>query len=237
MWPRPPSRRFRAGRAQALMKGQIATPALMKAVLDPIHGLRTGRVICQIVLMEIRRDERRFLMADTGITVQPGLEEKADILQSAVGVAHALGVDNPRVALMAATETVKSAMPETVDAQELARRHERGELGSCLVQGPLSFDLAYARDAGGKKRIVGEVVGAADVMIFPDLLSANLTVKAIMYTADCRFGGMLGGTAAPLVFMSRADSTQTRLNSMALTLAFLSGRHSTYRLPGPEGNL
>ena len=85
--------------------------------------------------------------------------------------------------------------------------------------------------------MVGEVVGAADVMIFPDLLSANLTVKAIMYTADCCFGGMLGGTAAPVVFMSRADSPQTRLNSLALTLAVLSGRHSTYRLPAPEGNL
>ena len=211
----------RAGRAQALMKGQIATPLLMKAVLDTRHGLRTGRVICQIVLMEIPRDDRRFLMADTGITVEPSLDDKADILRSSVAVAQALGVAEPRVALVAATETVKAAMPETVDARELTRRHERGEFASCLIQGPLSFDLAYARDAGDKKRIGGTVVGAADVMIFPNLLSANLTVKAIMYTADCRFGGMLGGTAFPVVFMSRADSPQTRLNSLALTLAVL----------------
>jgi phosphotransacetylase len=211
----------RAGRAQALMKGQIPTPLLMKAVLDASQGLRTGRVICQIVLMEIPRDNRRFLMADTGITVQPGLEDKVDILRSSVEVAHALGVARPRAALVAATETVKAAMPETVAAAELTRRHEQEELASCLVQGPLSFDLAYARDAGDKKRVGGAVVGAADVMIFPDLLSANLTVKAIMYTADCRFGGVLGGTAAPVVFMSRADSPQTRLNSLALTLAVL----------------
>ena len=107
----------------------------MKAVLDPNHGLRTGRVICQIVLMEIPRDDRRFLMADTGITVQPALEEKVDILQSAVEVAHALGVANPRVALMAATETVKAAMPETVDAQELTRRHERGRCRPAWFRG------------------------------------------------------------------------------------------------------
>ena len=130
------------------MKGQIATPSLMKAVLDASYGLRTGRVICQIVLMEIPRDHRRFLMADTGITVQPSREDKADILRSSVNVAHALGVALPRVALVAATETVKAAMPETVDAHELTRRHEQGEFASCLIQGPLSFDLAYAQDAG-----------------------------------------------------------------------------------------
>jgi phosphate butyryltransferase len=112
-------------------------------------------------------------------------------------------------------------MPETVDALELTRRHEQGEFASSLIQGPLSFDLAYAQDAGDKKRIGGTVVGAADVMVFADLLSANLTVKAIMYTADCRFGGVLGGTAAPIAFMSRADNPQTRLNSLALTLADL----------------
>jgi len=211
----------RSGRARALMKGQISTSALMKAVLDADKGLRTGRVICQIVLMEIPRDGRRFLMADTGISVRPSLDDKADILRSTVDVAHALGVVQPRVALMAATETVKPVMPETVDAQELTRRHEQGEFACCLVQGPLSFDLAYAEDAGDKKRIRGIAVGAADVMVFPDLLSANLTVKAIMYTADCRFGGVLGGTTAPVVFMSRADTTPTRLNSLALTLAIL----------------
>ena len=113
----------RAGRARILMKGQIATPSLMKAVLDSRTGLRSGRTICQVVLMELPRDGRRFLMADTGICVQPTLEEKADILRSTVEVAQALGLLCPRVALMAATETAKSAMPETVDAQELTLRH------------------------------------------------------------------------------------------------------------------
>ena len=212
---------IRAGKAQALMKGQIATPELMKAVLDPATGLRTGRVICQVVLMEIPRDRRRFLLADTGICVQPSLDERIDILKSTIEVAQALWATTPKVALMAATETVKPSMPETIEAAELVRRGQQGELGECVIEGPLSFDLAYAADAGAKKRVEGSVVGAADIMLFPNLLSANLTVKAIMYTADCRFGGVLRGTAAPVVFMSRADSTETRLNSLALALRIL----------------
>ena len=220
----------REGRAALLMKGRISTPLLMRAVLDPAVGLRTARVICQVVFMEITRDRRRFLLADTGISVRPSLDQKADILRSAVEVAQALGADRPRVAIMAATETLNPAMPETLDAVELAARNAAGNLGGCVVQGPLSFDLAYAADAADRKRVSGEVVGAADVMVFPDLVSANLTVKAIMYTADCRFGGVLRGTSAPVVFMSRADTTATRLQSLALALRVLD--KSPSREPG-----
>jgi phosphate butyryltransferase len=212
----------RAGRARLLMKGQIATPELMRSVLDPEAGLRTGRVICQVVLMEIPRDARRFLLADTGILIHPDLAKKIDVLRSAVEVAHALGCPEPRVAIMAGTETVTEAMPETLHAAEIQRRGRAGEFPGCAVQGPLSFDLAYAADAADKKRIGGPVVGAADAMIFPDLASANLTVKAIMYTADCRFGGVLRGTCSPVVFMSRADTVATRLNSMALALKLVT---------------
>lgn len=211
-----------AGRARLLMKGQVATPALMRAVLDPEIGLRTGRVIGQVVLMEIAPHRRRFLMVDTGVCVAPSLEQKRDLLASAVAVARTLGEPEPRVALMAATETVTEAMPETLDAAELQRQCAAGDLPGCRVQGPLSFDLAYAADAGEKKRVGGEVVGAADVLLFPNLLAANLTVKAIMYTAPCRFGGVLCGTASPVVFMSRADRVETRLNSMALALAIIN---------------
>jgi len=206
------------GNAQLLMKGQIATPALMKAVLQVEANLRTGRVIGQIVLMEIVPQQRRFLLADTGITIQPTLEQKRDLLQSSAEAARRLGAERPRIALMAATESVHAAMPETLDAAELQRQAEVGELNGCDVQGPLSFDLAYATDAGDKKRIGGPVAGQSDVLLFPNLLSANLTVKAIMYTADCRFGGVLCGARCPVVFMSRADTVTTRLNSLALAL-------------------
>ena len=125
------------------------------------------------------------------------------------------------MALLAATETVKVEMPETIEAAELSRRNRQGEFDDCVIEGPLSFDLAYAAEAGTKKRIEGSVVGAADILLFPNLLSANLTVKAIMYTADCRFGGILSGTSAPVVFMSRADTAATRLHSLALALRIL----------------
>jgi phosphate butyryltransferase len=218
---------IRAGRAALLMKGQIATPALMKTVLSREAGLRTERVIGQVVLMEIARDNRRFLLTDTGITIQPTFEQKLDLLRGIVDVARGLwrpdaGPAVPKVAVMSATEKAGDGMPDTLDAAELQRRNAAGEIPGCVVEGPLSFDLAYASDAGEKKRQSGSVVGAADAMLFPNLLAANLTVKAMMYTADCRFGGVLIGTTHPVVFMSRADTTATRLNSLALTLQWLS---------------
>lgn len=221
-----------AGRAALLMKGQIATPALMKAVLNRETGLRTDRVIGQIVLLEIPRDDRRFLLTDTGITIQPTLDQKADLLRSLIETARLLKDAQtpadaiPRVAVMSATEKPTDSMPDTLEAAELQKRGEAGEFPGGLVQGPLSFDLAYAPDAGEKKKIAGQVVGEADAMLFPSLLAANLTVKAMMYTAECRFGGYLCGTSAPVVFMSRADTTVTRLNSLALTLQMLHAREA-----------
>lgn len=220
---------IRAGRAALLMKGQIATPALMKSVLSRESGLRTNRVIGQVVLMEIMRDQRSFLLTDTGITIQPTFEQKRDLLESLVEVATTLrdpdqAASLPRIAVMAASEKATEAMPETLEAAELQKLGETGEIKNCLIQGPLSFDLAYASDAGEKKRLEGGVIGAADAMLFPSLQAANLTVKAMMYTADCQFGGLLVGTTAPVVFMSRADSVETRMNSLALTLRFLAGR-------------
>jgi phosphotransacetylase len=214
----------REGRARLLAKGMVATPTLMNAVLDPELGLRSSRVVSQVVLMEIVAQDRRFLMADTGINVKPKLPSRVEIMNQTIEVARALGLDRPRVALMAASETITSNMPETVDAAEIQRRNRAGEFADAWIEGPLSFDLAYSSEAGGKKQVDGRVIGAADAMIFPDLLSANLTVKAIMYTADCQFGGVLTGTTAPVAFMSRADTAATRLNSLALTLAVLQAR-------------
>jgi phosphate butyryltransferase len=251
---------IRAGRAAALMKGQIPTPNLMKAVLDRASGLRTDRVIGQVVLMEILKDQRRFLLTDTGITIRPTLEQKQDLLHSLLDVTRRLreipaaqpghpsaeplavagavaGQERnsdrgafaeahaaPRVAVMAASEKVSESMPETVDAARLQSLAAEGAFGDAVVEGPLSFDLAYEATAGLRKGLHVSVMGAAEAMLFPDLLSANLTVKAMMYTADCRFGGLLVGTAAPVVFMSRADSVETRLNSLSFTLSACSDR-------------
>ncbi len=212
----------RAGRADTLMKGQINTPDLIRAVLNAEQGLRTGRTLCQVVLLEIPRDGRRLLLSDTGLCIEPNFRQKSEILDSLLLTAHGLGLPLPKVAVMSASEKVSAAMPDTEDAAELQRLNAAGEFPGSIVEGPLSFDLAYAADAGEKKRIGGQVVGAADAMLFPNLLAANLTVKAIMYTADCRFGGVVCGAACPIVFMSRADSTATRLNSLALAVTLVS---------------
>jgi phosphotransacetylase len=214
----------RGGKARLLMKGQVSTPALMKAVLDPELGLRTGRTICQVVLMEVGPGGRRFLLADTGVSIGPTLDQKADILRSTVELAHCLGEACPRVACLAATETVTPSMPETADAADLEAANRAGRIAGCIVRGPLSFDMAYDPAAATKKKRLDPDFGVADVMLFPNLCSANLTVKAIMYTAACRFGGVLCGACCPAVFMSRADSTETRLNSLALAIgSLLSG--------------
>ncbi len=209
---------IRAGRARLLMKGNIATPELMHALLANNSGLRTGRTVCQVVLMEIVDQNRRFLLADTGITIQPTLAQKAEILESLIAAARALGATRPRVALLGATEKATPAMPDTLESAELARRNAAGQFEGAIVEGPLSFDLAYSADASEKKRITGDVVGAADALLFPNLVAANLTVKSMMYTARSRFGGVLCGLAAPVAFMSRGDSVETRLNSLALAV-------------------
>lgn len=209
------------GRAQLLMKGQIDTPSLMKAVFNKENGLRTGKTVCQMILMEVPKDNKTFLLSDTGITISPTLEQKEEIVLHAIETAKQLGSASPKIALMSATEKVNDALPDTLDSKELTTRCENGNYGECSVQGPLSFDLAYATVAGSRKKIDGDVVGNCDAMIFPDLLTGNLVVKAIMYTADCQFGGILCGTTAPVVFMSRADSTETRMNSLAYALSVL----------------
>ena len=222
----------REGRARLLAKGMIATPSLMHAVLDPEHGLRSGRVVCQVVLMEVvparpavpdgrHRDLRQAEAGDQGRHRPPGRRGRPG-----PGRGPAPGGDDGRL------RVGQRGMPETRRRRRTPAA-ERGPASSpaASIQGPLSFDLAYSADAGGKKRVEGEVVGRADAMVFPDLLSANLTVKAIMYTADCRFGGVLRGTTAPVAFMSRADTAATRLNSLALALGAGPGpRHPI----GPE---
>lgn len=220
---------IRAGRAEILMKGQIATPLLMKAVLDRSTGLRTDQVICQVVLMELLSVGRSFLMTDTGITIAPSREQKRQMISHLACAARGLLKFSPnnevdskeliRIGLMAATEKVSEAMPDTLDCPELCQMGQQGSFTDCVIEGPLSFDMAMDAQANSRKQLDRQIMGNADAMLFPSLQAANLTVKAIMYTAHCRFGGMLMGTSHPVVFMSRADEASTRLNSLALAIS------------------
>lgn len=240
----------RRGEVDALTKGRIATPDFMRAILDRESGLRTGTTIGQIVLMEIPKDERRFLMTDTGITIAPTLGQSADLLRSCIEVAGRLGEPHPNIAVLAATEKPTDSMPETRLAERLRSaeglgtdaqpsqpnhsnqpNHSDHSDHSDRIRGPLSFDLAYSRQSAERKSIDGTGIGAADIMLFPNLLSANLTVKAMMFTAHCRFAGMLCGVTCPVAFMSRSDDVITRIRSVAWMTAMNGDHRSMVGVP------
>lgn len=200
----------RSDEADILMKGSVDTRAFMQAILNKEHGLRTGKLVSHIAVIEALG--RMLLITDGGICLQPSLEEKVSIITNAIPVARALGIDVPKVAVLAATEKVNPKMPETVDAQKLS---EMGIPG-CQVQGPLAVDNAVSRSAAETKGIDGPVAGAADILLVPSVLVGNIFAKGIMYFADAPSGGVVAGTSAPVCFLSRADTAATKLNTIAL---------------------
>jgi phosphotransacetylase len=212
----------KSGEAFGLMKGRIATPELLKAVLNRETGVREPNgVVGQIVMIQALgpvQPGRTMLLADTGITPAPTLEQKRSLLRSLVDAARSLGSTRPRIAIMSATEKANSALPDTLDAEPLVDAANRGEFGPCDVAGPMSFDLAFVPHAAEAKSVANPVFGRAEGMLFPDLNSANLTVKALMYAANTRAGGFLCGTRSPVVFLSRSDLPPARLCSIAAAL-------------------
>ncbi len=204
------ARAVRAGRMQVLMKGSVDTEAFMGAILDRDEGLRSGRLISHVAVVEV--GGRLILITDGGICLTPTLEDKIDILKNAVPVVRSLGMDPAKVAVLAAVEKVDPRMPETADAQSLAAM----EIPGLVIRGPLAVDSAVSETAARAKGLSGPVVGKADVLLVPSVLVGNIFAKGIMYFADCRFGGVVAGTSRPVCFLSRADTADTKLNTMAL---------------------
>jgi len=200
----------RRGECDILMKGSAATGDFLKAILDHDHGLRAGQLISHIAVIEV--NGKFFLVTDSGICLNPTLEEKVEIIKNAIPLAEAFGMPNPKVAALAAVEKVNPKMPETVEAQKLAEMNIPG----CVVQGPLAVDNAISARAAAVKGITGPVAGKANILLVPSVLSGNMFGKAIMYFAECRFGGLVAGTTKPVCFLSRADTAETKLNTMAL---------------------
>jgi phosphate butyryltransferase len=198
------------GDADVLMKGNIDTQAFMQAILDRDRGLRGGTLLSHIAVVEVL--SRLFLITDGGIVLNPTLEEKAQIILNAVPIANALGIETPKVAVLAAVEKENPKMPETADAAALARMN----LPGCLVQGPLAVDNAVSPEAAAAKGVSGPVAGHADILLVPSVLVGNIFAKGIMYFAACRFGGVVAGTTQPVIFLSRADKMRTKLDTMAL---------------------
>jgi phosphate butyryltransferase len=206
----------RKGGADVLIKGTSSTAEFMRAVLDADRGLRADGLMSHVFVTESRALGRLLLVTDGGINICPTLEEKAQIIRNALPLARALGIDRPRVAVLAAVEKVNSKMLETVDAAELVEMNRSGALAGCEVAGPCAVDVAVSPPAAAKKGVGGEVAGRADLILVPSVLVGNTFCKGITYFAGERCGGYVSGARAPVVFLSRADDVDTRVNSMAL---------------------
>ena len=206
------------GKADIYMKGSLESKDFLKSVLDKEVGLRTGRPLSHVCVFEIPGIDRLLFLTDVAFMPYPTLEDKKVIIEYTVDVARACGVECPKVAPLAAVEVVNPKMPVTVEAAELTRLNEEGEIKNCIVDGPLSMDLAIDPEAAQHKAgaLDRKIVGDADILLFPDIHAGNLTYKTIVRLAKVKNGNILTGTKAPVILTSRSDSVEVKVNSIAL---------------------
>lgn len=216
------------GQANVLMKGNLPTPVILKAVLNEKYGLRTGKILSHVAAFEVSGFDRLLFVTDAAMNIAPDLEEKAQIIRNAVAVAHACGIGEPIVAPLAAIETVNPAMVPTTDAAALVVMNRRGQLTGCVIDGPLALDNAVSKKAAEQKGITGETAGQADILVVPTIEAGNILYKSLMYFANAKVGAIIQGASAPIVLTSRADSAESKLYSLALAVLSTSfGRNST----------
>ncbi|KAF1712597.1 enoyl-CoA hydratase [Pseudoxanthomonas kalamensis DSM 18571] len=206
------------GQVEALMKGSLHTDEVMAAVVAAGAGLRTKRRISHCFLLQTPAYPRPFIVTDAAINIAPDLQQKADIIRNAIELAHVIGVQTPRVAILAAVETVNPEMPATLDAAALCKMADRGQISGALLDGPLAFDNAVSAAAARTKGIVSEVAGQADVLVVPDLESGNMLAKQLMFLGDAASAGIVLGAKVPIILTSRADSRESRIASCAIAL-------------------
>jgi phosphate acetyltransferase len=208
----------RAGQVQALMKGSLHTDAIMGAVVATSSGLRTDRRVSHIYYMDVPAYSKPLLITDAAVNIDPDLQAKRDIVQNAIEVAHALGIPNPKVAVLAAVETVDPKMRATIDAASLCKMAERGQITGGVLDGPLALDNAVSFSAAKTKGIVSAVAGQADILVVPDLESGNILAKQLEYLADAAGAGIVVGSRVPVILTSRADPAPVRVASCALAV-------------------
>ena len=208
----------RDGKADFLMKGKVSTAKMVRGVLDKERGLRTGGLLSQVVLVQVPRIPRLLITTDAAINIAPTLDQKVEICRNAIEVAHAIGIEEPKVALLAALEFVNPAMPATIDAAALTQMNRRGQITGAYLEGPLAMDVPFSRFAAECKNIQSPVVEAADILISPDIEAANILYRAATYLAGAESGGIVVGAKTPLVLLSRAEPPQTKIHSIALAL-------------------
>ncbi|NPV87950.1 phosphate butyryltransferase [Coprothermobacteraceae bacterium] len=207
------------GKAQVLMKGLIHTADYLRAVLDKEVGLRKEKgLLSHVGVFEVKAFERFIVLSDAAMIIAPTLEQKVAIIENAVLVARAIGIDMPKVAVLSAIETVNADMPSSLDAAILAKMNDRGQIKNCIVDGPLAFDNAVSVEAAQHKGIKSPVAGVADVLIVPDIEAGNILYKSFTYAAGAAMAGILVGAKAPVVLTSRADTAESKLYSIALAV-------------------
>ena len=204
------------GQAEIAMKGKVETSDFLRAALSRDLNLRTGRLFTHVAVFEIPGFDRLIFISDAGVTVAPDLEQKVQIVQNAIDVARALEINQPRVAVLAATETVNPKIPTTLDAANLSKMADRGQIKGGLVDGPLALDNAISPESARIKGIRSEVAGYADILIAPDIEAGNVLAKAITYFAQGKMAGVVVGARCPLILPSRSDTREAKLISLAL---------------------
>lgn len=205
-----------SGKADMLMKGLIDTANFLRAVLNKEVGLRTGMLMSHVGVFEVPNFDRLLFITDAAFNMYPELKDKVDIVKNAVTVAHAVGIEKPRVAPICAVEVVNPNMPATMDASVLSKMNDRGQIKGCIIDGPLALDNALSEEAAAHKGVTGPVAGKADILLMPNIESGNIMYKTLTYTTDCKSGALLVGTSAPVVLTSRSDSHETKMNAIAL---------------------
>jgi phosphate butyryltransferase len=204
------------GQADAIMKGNISTPILMKAVLDRRYGLRTGGLLSHIAYMEVPTYHKLFIITDSGMVIRPTLEQKVEILRNAVGFLRKLRINRPKIAVLTANEKVSPHMQETLDAVDLVKIAEGGKLGEVILEGPMALDMAFSKESAKIKGFMSKVAGNPDILLVPDIASGNIFAKALVYLAKAKISGLIVGAKIPIVLISRAEKAETWLRSIAL---------------------
>jgi phosphate acetyltransferase len=208
----------RQGKAELLMKGSLHTDELLGAVVARDTGLRTGRRLSHVFIMDVPTYHKVLIVTDAAINIAPNLEDKVDICQNAIDLAIALGLKKPKIAILAAVETVNSKMPATLDAAALCKMAERGQITGGVLDGPLAFDNAISREAADIKGINSPVSGDPDILIVPDLESGNILAKQLSFLANADSIGMVLGARVPIILTSRADTVRSRIGSCAVAM-------------------
>jgi phosphate acetyltransferase len=214
------------GRAEVLMKGSLHTDELLSAIVSREGGLRTGRRISHVFVMDVPTYHKVLIITDAAINIAPTLEDKVDICQNAIDLAISLGLDKPKLAILAAVEVVNSKMPATLDAAALCKMSERGQIKGAILDGPLAFDNAISEQAAQTKGIRSQVAGDPDILLAPDLEAGNILAKQLSFLANADSAGMVLGARVPVILTSRADSVRSRIASCAVAKLVAHARRS-----------